>query len=329
MKSDWKKFRYRLERFGLGLAAAIVPILPRRLCVHVANVIGWLAAHLDRSGRAVALDNLKHAFGERFTPAQCRRIARQSYQHFSRAMIDLLWSPRLTRENFRRWFEVEGLDEAMAEIEPGRSCLFATVHYGDFEWSAKAMGLYGFPLLIIAQEFKNAALDSVIEELRRWPDHEVAGRERGIIRMFKALRRGRHIGFLCDLTLRPVQPSVAIDRFGMKCCVTFAHAWLHLKTGAPIIPLHAVALPDGRCRLVVQRKIEIPPGVTETEITQLCWNRFEDVIRRDPAPWLWMYKQWRYRPTPALRVYPFYSNDSEEFDALIARHAPAPLGVEK
>jgi lauroyl/myristoyl acyltransferase len=109
--------------------------------------------------------------------------------------------------------------------------------------------------------------------------------------------------------------------------VTYAHAWLHQKTGAPIVPLHCQQLPGGRCRLIVQRKLEIPAGATETEIAQACWDRFEPLIRRDPAPWLWMYKQWRYRPTPAGRSYPFYSNDSEEFDRLLARGRAGHVGT--
>lgn len=327
MKRAWKKFRYWLEWIGLRMAARLVPLLPRRFCYHFANVAGFLFAGFDGAGRAVALDNLRHALGDSLSAAERRRIATRSYQHFTRTMIDLLWSPRLTNQTFPCWFEVEGLCEAMTEIGPEQSCIFATIHYGNFEWAAKAMGFCGVPLLILAQEFKNPALDPIIAQLRRDPGHEVAGREGGIIRMFRALKRGRHVAILSDLTLRPVQPSVIIDCFGLKTCVTYAHAWLHQKTGAPIVPLHCQQLPGGRCRLIVQRKLEIPAGATETEIAQACWDRFEPLIRRDPAPWLWMYKQWRYRPTPAGRSYPFYSNDSEEFDRLLARGRAGHVGT--
>ncbi len=325
----WRKTRYKWERAGLSLAAAIVPLFGRRFCYYFANLAGYLFAHLDRAGRAVALNNLEVAFGERFTLRERQSITDRSYQNITRTLIDLLWTPRITPANFHRWLEVEGLEEAFADIPPGTSCIIPTIHYGNFEWAAKGLGFSGVPMVIVAQELKNSGLDPIIAALRTHSGHTMVGRERGIIRMFKALKRGEHAGFLSDLTLRPMQPSVAIECFGMKYCVTFAHAWLHLKTGAPIVPVYGQPLPGGRCRLVVQRKLEIPPGATETEITQLCWDRFEEVIRRDPAPWLWMYKQWRYRPTPTLRPYPFYSNDSEEFDALIARNEPAPLTAVK
>ncbi len=315
----WKKFRYRLEWLGLAAAARLIPLLPRVVCYHLARIAGFFFAHLDRAGRAVALENLRLAFGETLTPSQRSRIATQSYEHFTWTMLDLLWSPRLTSENFPHWFEVEGLKEALAGIEPGRACIFATIHYGNFEGAAKSLGFSGQPMRIITQEFKNPALDSIIMNLRRHPNHDVTRREGGLIRVFKALKRGQNAGILSDLTLRAVQPSVIIECFGLKTCVTYAHAWLHEKTGAPIIPVYCEQLPGGRCRMIAQGPLEISRDATETEIAQACWDRFEPIIRRNPAPWLWMYKQWRYRPTPADRPYPFYANDSEEFDRLLAR----------
>ena len=42
--------------------------------------------------------------------------------------------------------------------------------------------------------------------------------------------------------------------------VTFAHSWLHRRTGLPIVPVHQEPLPGGRCRVVFHPKLEIPPG---------------------------------------------------------------------
>ncbi len=271
----------------------LVPLLSRKACFHLANFFGWSVAHLDLAGRRVALSNLAAAFGDGLRPPQCRAIVNQSYQYLTRTMIDLLWSPRLTEENFLQWFEVTNLNEVMAEIGPNQSCIFITIHYGNFEWAAKAMGLSGVPLLILAQEFKNSLLDPIIADLRRHSGHAITGREGGIIRMFKALKRGEHVAILSDLTLRPTQPSVIID--------------------------------------YVQPKLEIARDATETEIAQACWDRFEPLIRADPAPWLWMYKQWRYKPSDTARPYPFYSNTSAYFDLLlaqIAQHLPKSVHKE-
>src|SRR5436853_7869735 len=107
----WKKVRYRLEWLGLLVATKLVPLLSRKGCYRLALVVGELMSILDQHGRKVAIRNLEVAIGDRFTPRERERIARESFQHFARTMFDLLWSPRLTRDNFPDYIEFENLEE--------------------------------------------------------------------------------------------------------------------------------------------------------------------------------------------------------------------------
>ena len=61
----------------------------------------------------------------------------------------------------------------------------------------------------------------------------------------------------------------------------------------------------GRYRVVFHRKIENTTEMNLQQIAQACWNSFEPYVRKNPAPWLWMYKLWRYCPANAERPYPF------------------------
>jgi lauroyl/myristoyl acyltransferase len=109
--------------------------------------------------------------------------------------------------------------------------------------------------------------------------------------------------------------QIVRECFGLERCVTFAHVWLHQRTGAPLINVHCEPLPGGRYRVVFHPRIEFPAGASLQEMAQACWDQFEPVVRKNPAPWLWMYKHWRYRPLAAnLAAYPFYANISEDFE---------------
>ena len=94
----WKEFRYRLEELGCRLLMRGLPRLSRRGCLRLANGLGALAYLLDARGRGVALSNLECVFGDRYTPAQRRAIARASYQNFLRTMLDLFWARNLRSE---------------------------------------------------------------------------------------------------------------------------------------------------------------------------------------------------------------------------------------
>ena len=327
VRSRWKKFRYRLEWLGLLALAKSIPLLSRRACYSCALMTGALASTFDRRGRRVALSNLEAAFGDRFSPTERARIVRESYQNFARTMLDLFWGPRLTSENFSRYIDMGNLARFKEDIAPSGSCIFACLHYGNFEWVSLGMGFSGFPSGITAQEFKNSQIDSIFNSMRKVSGHHIVPREGAMLRLFKDLKRKGRIAILIDLSLMAERPAVVIDLFGLKTSSTFAYAWLHERTGSPIIPIYGESLPDGRCRVVIQSKLEVPPGATYQQVAQACWDRFEPVIRENPAPWLWSYKHWRYRPAATPRPYPFYSQFSQNFQALINSSGENPTAT--
>ena len=323
MRRRWKRLRYRLEWIGLRLATKLVPLLPRSICLRSARALGFLISIFDRHDRDVALANLEAAFGDQLSIYQRRKIVRQSFQHFARAMLDFLWSPRLTPENFSRYIELQNFEQTVRAGGPERSIMIACYHYSNFEWLSLACGYLGMGGTIIMEQFKNSLLDPIFKKIREQSGHELISRERGIVRLYKVLRRKGRTALLVDLTVPPTQEAVAIDCFGLKTSVTSAHAWLHERTGVPVIPAHCEPLPDGRYRLVFHPRIDNANQMTHQQFAQACWNSFEPHVRKNPAPWLWMYKHWRYRPSDAQRPYPFYANVEPRFDKLVRANEQA------
>lgn len=317
--SFWKAVRHRSEWIAIRALAHLIPMLPRRVCHSLAEAVGAVAAFIHVSGRKVALDNVAAAFGLQMPPRRRRQLVRQSYQHFARAMADLFWSTRLTRENLPAIFDLTDLERLKGAHGTEQGIIFACLHYGGFEWIALALGLSGFKCTVVTQAFKNPLLNDTFNQLREVSGHQTIRREGALLRLLKALKNERSVTLAVDLTVSAKLPSVPIVCFGLQTCVTFAHAWLHKRTGAPIIPTHCEPLPGGRYRLVLHPALQIAPDATQQEVAQACWDCFEPVVRRNPAPWLWMYKHWRYRPPNTRQRYPRYANESPHFRKLLAR----------
>ena len=325
VRAAWKKFRYRFEWLAVKAGGALVPLLSRKACFRLAQFVGGVAATVDRRTFRVALSNLEAAFGDSFSPEQRHEIARESYRQFARTVFDLFWTPALTPENFWRYAEFENLDRLRAEIAPTKRCIFAVFHYGNFEWLSPGVAWAGMPTDVVTQEFKNPLLDEIFRGFREHAGHISVPRNKAVIRLYRTLKKNGRAALLVDTTLAPHHPTVVIDCFGLKTIVTVAHAWLYEHTGAPLIPIYCEPLPAGRWRIVAQPKVQVSPGATHQEIAQACWDAFEPVVRQNPAPWLWMYKHWRYKPVAAPRSYPFYSQESPFFEQIAARPNYAKL----
>ncbi|MFL6540761.1 MAG: lysophospholipid acyltransferase family protein, partial [Chthoniobacterales bacterium] len=289
-----KRLRYRGESLIVRLLAAVIAAVPRSLAHFMADFFGGLAAYVYRPGRRVALTNLETALPET-SSSERRSLVRQSYQHFARAQADLFWSPRLTPENVREIVDVSDVDRLKRE-RGDSGFIFCGPHYVGFEWIPVVLGFCGIECTVVTQAFKNSLLDETFNRLREVSGHQTIRREGALLRLFKALQKRRSVMLATDLTIPAQLPSVPVRSFGMLTAMTFAHAFLHKRTGAPIIPTHCETLPRGRYRIVMRPPLEFSPGATHQEIAQACWDLFEPVIRQNPAPWLWMYKHWRYRP---------------------------------
>ena len=318
MRSRWKRLRYRLEWVGLLLATKLIPLLSRENCLRLARTVGAGALIVDRHYRKVALSNLEVAFGNQFSVKKRRKIVRESFQNFARTLVDFFWSPNLTPENFSRFITLQNFEECVDATRQNRGLIIVCYHYGNFEWLSPACGFAGVRTTLVTQEFRNSLLDPIFRKMRERAGHEVISRKGSMVHLYKVLRRKGAIALLADLTVRP-RHGVVINCFGLKKSVTAAHAWLHERTGAPIVPAHCEPLPKGRCRVIFHPKIDQTAGMTHQQIAQACWNSFEPYVRKNPAPWLWMYKHWRYRPADAGRSYPFYVRVSPAFERITQR----------
>jgi lauroyl/myristoyl acyltransferase len=322
VRAAWKKIRYRIEWLALKTVAALIPRLSRKACYRLAQFIGALAARFDRRNRRVALSNLQAAFGDTLSPTRRAELARESYQHFARTVVDLFWSPSLTSKNYSRHVDVVNLDVVQEAMKTGNGIIFACFHYSNFEWVAIAANFFGVQSALIAQEFKNPLLDGIFVSLRESSGQRVIRRDGGVLRLYKTVQRGGHVAILTDLTIPAQLPTVVIDCFGLKTSVTFAHAWAHRRAGATVINVHCEPLPGGRYRVVFHPRIEFPADASFQKMAQACWDQFEPFVRENPAPWLWMYKHWRYRPLTADPAsYPFYANISQDFERRLDERA--------
>lgn len=316
-----KKLRYFFETALIESAAWLLPRLPRGIIIALSRGIGTLAYWGDARGRKTALENLRCAFGEQYSPKERRRIARGSYQVFARTFLDLFWSSRLTKDTWQDFFTIhlpKPEDEEQARRTGG---VWVTPHFGNFELVSMVWGFRGFLFTVVAQDFKNPSITRIFRRLREHSGHTVISQENAMLKLMKALKRQGHAGLLTDLNIAPGKAAAAIQCFGLWTCVPTLHVELAKRLGLSIMTGVCRPLPDGRYEVNIYEAIQPRPDEDTRELTQRVWNHFEKAIRAHPECWLWMYKHWRFRPKdqpPAEdAAYPSYSHASQRFTSIM------------
>jgi KDO2-lipid IV(A) lauroyltransferase len=321
VRKSWKEYRYRLEVFGCRVLAGAIPMLSRRACIALGQVLGALGYWFDFRGRPVALANIALALGHRLTREQQRLAVRLSYQNFVGTMLSLFWSPRITEANARQFIEPVGFEEVIERARAEkRGIVFVCAHQGNWEWASIAFSMVGGRANIVAEDFKNMALTALFCALRGRNQHSIIAQERSVLRLLRAVIRGETAALLGDLNLEPSGAAVVVEAFKtngipLEVCATRMHALLAKRGRALLVPALTFPLSGGRWRVVAQPVLPIE-SMDERDIAQATWEVFEKHIQERPDLWLWAYKHFKFQPMNPMREYPFYSQVHPAYEAL-------------
>jgi len=317
-----RDIRYRIE-YALVLAVrTLVHVLPDAAAHALGTLIGLSFYALDPAHRRLAIRQLRAAFPVR-TEQECRAIARGTFAHFGRLLVVLLKFSTLTPEQIRARVEYDGDERVRSALAAGKGALLFSGHFGFWELQGIAHPLALPPMSVLARPLDNPYLHMLLERARCATGNHVIYRRGAVRRILRALDADECVATMIDQHIQPAD-AVTVEFFNRPAATTSALATLALRTGAPLIPVFALPLPDGRYRMIYEHPVELPPADSTDpvrDLTQRCTDVLEMYVRRHPHLWLWMHRRWRDEvservPVPGM----FPAAASDETDGVPSRH---------
>jgi KDO2-lipid IV(A) lauroyltransferase len=286
--------KHRIEYALVRLLIAMVRLMPDAVVRVSGTLLGLGFYTVDRAHRRIAQRNLAAAFPGR-SDEDRRAIARAAFAHFGRLLFELLAFSTLSPEQMLERVEFEGEDRARLAYAQGKGVLFVTGHFGFWELHAMVHALQIAPIGLLARALDNPYLNQLLERIRQRTGNTVIYRRGTIRRVMRALGNGQGVAVLIDQHIMS-RDAIYVDFFERPAATTSVVAALALRTGAPVVPVFALPLANGRIRVIYEHPVEPPRGETEDavrEFTQRCTDVLEMYVRRHPDLWLWMHRRWR------------------------------------
>lgn len=304
--------RRALEYLAYRALAFVVPLLPRVLMVRLGRRLGGLYMLLSPRVRRIGLENLRRTFPDRTDHA---RVLRESLRLQGVALLDALWSARLTPERAAALVDYDPAqrEQFEAAVAKGRGMVVATAHFGSWEMFNLAAGALGFPRAnFIARTIRNPHIDVHLKRSRERTGNRLVYREEALHKCVAALRRGEVVCSVIDIAVMPSEGGIFADFCGTPALTSAVLPLLALRRKAPFF--FAVCRPiDGgrRYRLdgdFIETRTDAPDRDAEFERLTKEMNRaFERMLRAQPEAWMWSYKRWKWRPSELPGDYPSYS----------------------
>jgi Kdo2-lipid IVA lauroyltransferase/acyltransferase len=309
--------RNRVEYFAVRVVLGFVRMMPDALVRASGTALGLAFYAVDAAHRRIAHQNLAAAFPQR-SVAERRAIARQAFAHFGRLLMALLKFATLTPEAMLARVDIDGEERARAAYAQRKGVLFVTGHFGFWELQALVHALRVEPVAVIGRALDNPLLNRLLEDIRQRTGNTVIYRKGTLRRVLRTLQSGHGVAVLIDQHIMSPE-AIYVDFFERPAATTSAIAALAIRTGAPVVPVFALPLANGKYRLIYEHPVDPPRGADAAavrEFTQRCTDVLEMYVRRDPNLWLWMHRRWRDVPADAAAhgLFPSADLDRETFN---------------
>jgi KDO2-lipid IV(A) lauroyltransferase len=297
------KPRSKLVDFAVYLAVRVVvcvlQTLSFRAACQVANVLAWLVYHVDRRHRLVALDNLRHAFGDG-DAAERDRLVRAVYRHFCTMLMEIIHlSRRLHPQNWKQYMRLVNRQSILDVLLSDRPVLVVSGHFGNWEFGGYVLALLGFRTHAIARPLDNPYVDAFLRRFREATGQKVLRKDGDFDKMQQVLASG---GILLTLGDQDAgQKGLFVDFFGRPASTHKAVALLALEYNVPMMVLTSTrAGANARYEaevadIIYPQEYKNQPDAVPA-LTQRFTTALERMIRRHPEQYFWLHRRWKHQP---------------------------------
>lgn len=237
------------------LLGALFGPMPRRVGHTIARPAGWLLYALSPGLRSALLGNIRHVLGPDANEAQVRALARQACVNIAKSHYDLFHVSRLAPEEIKDLTRIEGQEHVLRALDEGRGVILATAHLGNIDVVGQLPAVYGLPLTAPIWHCKPERLFQYWLKLRQSHGLRLIPSDGPMMELFRTLKRGEIVALPCD---RDFATSVRlVDFFGTPTHLPDGPVRLALRTGAALIPVFTLRLPDDTFLVRIEPPLEL------------------------------------------------------------------------
>jgi KDO2-lipid IV(A) lauroyltransferase len=284
---------------AIRLAVCAIQALPFGLAFKAAEVLGWLAWRIDKRHRAVAAENIHHAFPE-LTPRRIDALVRSTYRHFALVVVEIALLPRkLGVPAWRRYVTMNPSRPGIPHLFSDRAGLILTAHFGNWEMAGWTLGLFGFKSHAIARVLDNPYLERYLKRFRQATGQTIIAKKDDFHRLTEVLQGG---GKVCTLADQDAGPrGLFVDFFGRPASTHKAVALMAIEFDAVIIVIGVPRIAEPMFVAITCEDVIDPrdyAGRTDAvhAMTQRYTAAIERMIRRHPEQYFWLHRRWKHQP---------------------------------
>jgi KDO2-lipid IV(A) lauroyltransferase len=271
-------------------------LFPLTILYLLADLTYYLLYYLIGYRRKVVEENLTNAFPEK-SKEELTAISKKYYRHLSSLMVEIIKMSAMSSAELQRRIQFKNLHLMQNYLDAGTGVLGCSAHYGNWEWGTLALQLQiRAEIYPIYKPLSNVAFDNWFNGIRsRFGNHMIPMRQT-LRALTESKNRPTIFLFATDQTPQKSETSYWLDFLHQPTAILPGLEKIAIRTNRPIFYLKSKVIRRGYYEVECIPLCMEPVLTKEMEITALHVRMLEEVIREDPAYWLWSHRRWKHKP---------------------------------
>ncbi len=289
-----------LVYLALRVAAMFLHMCAWPAVYRLAGRLGNAWFVLDRRHRDRTAEHIRLSFPD-WTERKVLRVTRASFRSMAYIAVEVLLTSRLmTHYNWRKQVVLTEMGDLLGLLLKGRKGLiFIMGHFGGWEVTGYTFAALGFKGYALARPLDNPYLNEYLLGAREKMGLKILDKVGATEQVGDILRAGSYVGFFVDQDYG--RKGVFVDFFGRKASTYKTPALMAMENDAPVVVGYGRRVNEQYFfEMGVERIIQPHEWAGKDDplkwITQEYTTALENVIRKAPEQYLWIYRRWKTRP---------------------------------
>lgn len=274
----------------------LLMILPFSIAMKLGKGLGWLLYRADKRHRLVTQSNLKKVWGEKKSPQELERIARDCFTNIGLSVADICRSSCLNKDNINQFTEVIGLENLDNALKRGKGVIAIGGHFGIWEILGVSMALRGYPCSAVVRPLDNVYLNGLVENYRTRHGNKVIHKKQALRKVLKCMRNNEIVSMIMDQNTAK-REAVYSTFLGHPCYTLVAPVVLATKTNCALLPIFGVRQEKSKHKIFIEPEVVLEQTNDKERDLQVNTQKLNDIIgkyiTKYPEQWLWLHRRWK------------------------------------
>ncbi|QNK64565.1 lysophospholipid acyltransferase family protein [Pedobacter sp. PAMC26386] len=274
----------------------ILSLFPLSVLYVFADGIYILIYYVFGYRKKIVRENLTNAFPDR-SIEEIQVIEKRFYRYLSSLIFEIVKMSSISKKEINKRFIFNNKEQVQSYLNKGESILICSAHYGNWEWGTLGAGLtfHGdhYP---IYKPLSNLIFDEWFKKVRSKFGNKLIPMRQTLRALQASKNKPSMLSFGNDQTPSKDESQYWTTFMHQQTSIQLGIEKIAKKTNQPIFYFKINYIKRGYYTVDCIPLCLNPAETAEFEITELHTRMLEDMIREEPAYWLWSHRRWKYKP---------------------------------